>query len=104
MLQRSSNNLGALYLDMEKPEEALPYLSTALEEARKFGGIALAEALRNMARAYGLLGDAASEYGYYREAAPMLEEVYGPEHPRTAGAKARLAELAQEHPEYGTDA
>lgn len=104
LLQRNSNNLGVLYLDMEKPEEALPHLQTALEEARKFGGIALAEALRNMAKAYGLLGDAASEYGYYREAAPMLEEVYGPEHPRTAGAKARLAELAQEHPEYGTDA
>lgn len=103
VLQRCSNNLGAMYLDMGKPGEALPHLSVAMEEGRKLGGIALAEALRNMARAYGLLGDAASEYGYYREAVPLLEEVYGPEHPRTAEAKARLAELAEGHPEYDRD-
>lgn len=103
LLQRGSNNLGVLYLDMEKPQEALLYLPTALEEGRKRGGIALAEALRNMARAHGLLGDAALEHRYYQEAAPLLEEVYGPEHPRTAETKARLAELAEEHPEYGTD-
>lgn len=96
LLQRCSNNLGAMYLDMGKPGVALPHLSVALEEGRKLGGICLAEALRNMARAYGLLGDTASEYGYYREAVPLLEEVYGPEHPRTAEAKARLAELAED--------
>lgn len=101
---RFCNNLGSLYLDMGKPQEAMPHLSTALEGVRESGGIALAEALRNMARAYGLLGDTALEYRHYREAAPLLEEVYGPEHPRTEEAKARLAELAAEHPDYEADA
>lgn len=93
MLQRFSNNLSVLYLDMEKPEEALTYLQTALEEGQKFGGVSLAEALRNTARAHGLLGDLTSEYRYYQEAVPLLEEAYGPEHPRVREAKARLAEL-----------
>lgn len=90
------NNLAVLYLEMGNPEEALSYLSTALEGARKQRGIELAEVLRNLARAHGQLGNVALEYGYYQEAAPLLEEVYGPEHPRTADAKNRLAELIKE--------
>lgn len=97
MLQRFSNNLSVLYLDMEKPEEALPHLQMALEEGRKLGGIALAETLRNTARAHGLLGEWALEYRYFREAAPLLEEAYGSEHPRVTEAKARLAELEKDY-------
>lgn len=102
MLQRFSNNLAVLYLDLGKPEEALLHLPVALEEGRKLGGIALAEALRNMARAHGLSGNTVLEYRYYQEAAPLLEEVYGPEHPRTAEAEARLAELEKQQAHSGT--
>lgn len=93
MSQRFHNNLGVLYLEMGNPGEALRYLPTALEKGRKLGGIALAEALRNTARAYRLLGDAKRELRYCREAAPLLREVYGPDHPRAREAGERLAEL-----------
>lgn len=91
-----SNNLAVAYLELEQPENALPHLDTALELVRPQGGIALAEALRNRARAYRQLGDKQQEYACLAQASPLLDAVYGADHPRAAAARERLAELAAE--------
>lgn len=88
-----SNNISVAYLELGQPEEALKHLDNAIGFARKQGGIALAEALRNRARAYGQLGDEKQEYICLEEASPLLEEAYGVEHPRAEAARQRLAEL-----------
>lgn len=93
LLHMFSNNLAVLYLDLEKPDEAIPHLNTALEFARKQGGIALGEGLKNMARAHGMLGEYGKERECLTEAVPLLGAAYGPEHPRAKAAKARLEEL-----------
>lgn len=86
-------NYAALLLDMEKPEDAMPYLTAALDTARQQGGLALGEALRSIARAHGMLGDWENERTHLSEAYPLLEAAYGAEHPRTVAARERLAEL-----------
>ena len=91
-----SNNISVLYLEMERPREALQHLEVALELAREQGGIALGEVLRNRARAYGQLGDARQEYQGLLEAVPLLEEAYGAEHPRAQASRKRLEELEGE--------
>lgn len=93
VLQIFSNNISVAYLELERPQEALMYLDTALELARSQGGLAVGEAQRNRARAFRLLGDISSEYQCLTEATPLLEESYGGEHPRTTAAKQRLLEL-----------
>lgn len=90
------NNYAVLLLDMEKPEEAMPHIATVLTVARQQGGIALGEALRNMARANGLMGDYGEEYQCLQEAVPLLAEAYGPEHPRVVAASDRLTQLRQQ--------
>ena len=64
--------------------------------AREQGGIALAEALRNKARAHGMLGDCAQERECLEEALPLLEQAYGPEHPRPTAARERLTQLREQ--------
>lgn len=91
-----SNNLSVVYLELEQPQKALSYLDTVLESARPQGGITLAEAQRNRARAFGQLGDKKQEYACLQEASPLLDASYGPEHPRSAAARQRLAELTAE--------
>ena len=89
------NNYAVLLLDMGKPEEAMPHISKVLAVARQQGGIALGEALRNQARANGLLEDYEQEYQCLQEAVPLLQEAYGPEHPRVVAARERLAQLCE---------
>ena len=91
--QRICCNLSGIYLDMKEPENALVYLRDAVEEGRKIGGLPLGEALRYSADAWGMLGDTAQELAALEEAAPILEEAYGPEHPRAKTTLQRLAEL-----------
>ena len=93
LLHMFSNNLAVLYLDLAKPEEAIPHLNTALEFARKQGGIALGEGLKNMARAHRLLDETEEERKCLKEACPLLDAAYGPEHPRAKAARERLEEL-----------
>ena len=93
MVKAYSNNIAVMYLDMEKPEEALRYLEEAFSLAKDQEGIPLAEILKNLARAYGLLGNEAEEYEYLKKASPMLDNGYGPKHPRSEAARQRLAEL-----------
>lgn len=93
VIQIFSNNIAVAYLELERPREALNYLETALELARAQGGLAVGEAQRNRARAFRLMENSQEEYACLVEAAPLLEESYGPEHPRTTAAKQRLQEL-----------
>lgn len=93
MLQQFSNNLANVYLSMEKPDEALKHLQVAETEGRKLGGIALAEALRNTARAYGQLGESGPELEYLKEAVPLLKQVYGEKNPRYRESAERLSQL-----------
>ena len=96
MLSVFGNNLAVTYLELGRPREALTHLETTLEVARNQGGIALGEAQRNRARAYGLLGDRQQEYRCLLEASPLLDAAYGPDHPRSSAARQRLAELKEE--------
>ena len=90
------NNYAVLLLDMGQPEEALPVIGQVLAIAREQGGIALGEALRNKARAHGMLGDDAQERECLEEALPLLEQAYGPEHARPTAARERLAQLREQ--------
>lgn len=90
------NNYAVLLLDMGQPEAALPVIDQVLAIAREQGGIALGEALRNKARAHGMLGDAAQERECLTEALPLLEQAYGPEHARPTAARERLAQLREQ--------
>ena len=90
------NNYAVLLLDMGQPEEALPVIGQVLAIAREQGGIALGEALRNKARAHGMLGNTAQERECLEEALPLLEQAYGPEHPRPTAARERLAQLQEQ--------
>ncbi|MDE5590239.1 MAG: tetratricopeptide repeat protein [Acetatifactor sp.] len=87
---RTINNMSVMYLDWGKPEEALRWL----EEIRPFvcgtGGIGFAESSYNLSRAWQQLGDREKELQYLKEAAPLLEQYYGSEHPKAADAKERL--------------
>lgn len=91
--QRVSCNISGVYLDLKQPKEALKHLRDAVGEGRKIGGLPLGEALRYSADAWGMLGDTAQELAALEEAAPILEEAYGPEHPRVKTTRQRLAEL-----------
>lgn len=87
---RTINNMSVMYLDWGKPEEALRWL----EEIRPFvcgtGGIGFAECSYNLSRAWQQLGDREKELQYLEEAAPLLEQYYGSEHPKVLDAKRRL--------------
>lgn len=96
MLGLFSNNLSVAYLELEQPEKALIHLEVALKQVRQQGGIALAEAQRNRARAFGQLGDKKQEYASLQEASILLDASYGPDHPRSTAARQRLAELKEE--------
>lgn len=96
MISMFSNNLSVAYLELEQPEKALAHLEFTLEIVRQQGGIGLAEAQRNRARAFGQLGDKQQEYTCLLEASPLLDISYGPDHPRSAAARQRLAELKEE--------
>lgn len=96
MISMFSNNLSVAYLELEQPRKALAHLEVTLEIVRPQGGIALAEAQRNRARAFGQLEDRRQEYACLLEASPLLDVSYGPDHPRSAAARQRLAELKEE--------
>lgn len=87
------NNYAVLLLDMGKPEEAIPHILKVLSVSRTQGGIALGEALRNLARAQGMLGQFDQERESLQEAVPLLEAAYGSDHPRPTAARARLSQL-----------
>lgn len=90
---RIYNNMAVAYLDGGKPSEAIEALGLSYAIGQKLGGLVIAEPANNLARAYGMLGDREKELAYLQEAAPLLEQGYGPDHPRTRAAKERLSVL-----------
>ena len=89
---RILNNMSVMYLDQEEYEKALEYLLEAYEKAKAMGGLALAETGNNLSKAWRGNGDREMELQYLKEAAPVLEQFYGSDHPKVLDAKARLAE------------
>lgn len=87
--QRILNNLGVLYMDCEKMEEALECFTSAYEMGKKMGGLPQAEPANNLSKAWGILGDREKELQYLEEALPILEQFYGSEHPKVVDAKKR---------------
>lgn len=89
---RILNNMSVMYLDQNMPETALEYLPDAYERGKVLGGLALAETANNYSKAYHALGNREKELEYLKEAAPVLEQFYGSEHPKVVDAKKRLEE------------
>lgn len=89
---RLLNNMSVMYLDWGKPKEALDCLMKAEPVAREMGGLPEAELNNNLSKAYHQLKDREKELHYLREAAPVLEQFYGSEHPKVVDAKKRLAQ------------
>ena len=89
---RMINNMSVMYLDWEKPEEALSWLESVRTFACDLGGLGFAENSYNLSRAWQQLGDREKELQYLREAAPLLEQFYGGGHPKVKDAKKRLTE------------
>lgn len=91
-IQRCYNNLGVMYLDWEKENEALECLTKAYKMAKEanWSPVATAEAANNLSKVYGKLGEREKELLYLNEAYPLLESVYGPENPKVKEAARRL--------------
>ena len=89
---RILNNMSVMYLDRDMPETALEYLPDAYERGKQLGGLALGETANNYSKAYRALGVREKELEYLKEAAPILEQFYGNEHPKVVDAKKRLEE------------
>lgn len=89
---RLFNNMSVMYLDWRKPAKALDCLTKAEPIGRKMGGLSEAELNNNLSKAYHQLKDRKKELYYLREAAPVLEQFYGSEHPKVIDAKKRLEE------------
>ena len=70
MLLMVDNNMSVVYLDLGRPEEAIPYLTEALELTKENGlvGSAVAEPTWNLARVYRALGDEEKEDIYLKAA------------------------------------
>ena len=98
LLLMVDNNMSVVYLDLGKPEEAIPYLTEALELAKENGlvGPAVAEPTWNLARVYRALGDEEKEDIYLKAAVEGFRECYPPEHPKRIAAEQRLKERQEE--------
>lgn len=94
--QRICCHLSGVYLDLDRPEEALLYLRDAVEEGRAIGGLPLGEALWSAAEVYRQLGNTKEEFTFLAEAAPLLEGAYGKQHPKVQSAWQRLDEHKEE--------
>lgn len=86
---RIVNNMGVMFLDWEKYDEAKKYLTKGYELGNALGGIALGEAANNMSKLWRALKDREKEMEYLRQALPILEQIYGSEHPKVLDAKKR---------------
>ncbi len=87
---RLLNNMSVMYIDWEKPKEALDCLKEALPLAEKMGGLGLAEVHNNFSRAYRQKGNRSKELQYLKLALPVMEANYGAEHPKVVDGRKRL--------------
>ena len=84
------NNIGVLYLEWEKPKEALEYLLKAYELAKDVDRDSQGETAYRLSQAYAALGECEKEQECLREALPIIEKMYGEEHPKVVDAKQRI--------------
>lgn len=90
---RVLNNLGVLYLECDRLEEAQEQFIQAYEMGKELGGLAQAEPANNLSKVWGKLGDKDKELQYIEEALPIMEHFYGSEHPKVVDAKKRREEI-----------
>ncbi len=83
-------NMSVMYLDWEKPEEALDCLTKAEPAGKEMGGLTEAELNNNFSRTWRMLGDREKELEYLKKAVPVLEQFYGSGHPKVEDAKLRI--------------
>ena len=86
------NNIGVLYLEWEKPGEALEYLLKAYELAKDIDRDSMGETAYRLSQAYAALGNREKELECLKEALPIIEKFYGEEHPKVMDAKQRMEE------------
>lgn len=87
---RMINNMSVMYLDWEKPGEALTWLTGIRPYACEMGGLGFAESSYNLSRVWQQLGDREKELQYLEEAIPLLKRFYGDEHPKVKDAERRM--------------
>ncbi|MBR5317814.1 MAG: tetratricopeptide repeat protein [Lachnospiraceae bacterium] len=84
------NNIGVLYLEWEKPEEAMEYLLRAYDMAKDVDRDSQGETAYRLSQAYAALGESEKEQECLQEALPIIEKMYGEEHPKVVDAKQRI--------------
>lgn len=95
ILQVLLNNIGVMFLEWDRPESSLEYLSRAYELGQAIGEIPAAESANNLSKAYHKLGERKQEQRFLLEAYPILEKTYGVEHPKVKEARERKELLTQ---------
>lgn len=86
------NNIGVLYLEWGKPEEAMDYLLRAYELAKDIDRDSQGETAYRLSQAYAALGESKKEKECLQEALPIIEKMYGEEHPKVVDARKRMEE------------
>ena len=76
-------------MEWEKPWEALEYLLKAYELAKDIDRDSQGETAYRLSQAYAALGDFKKEQECLQEALPIIEKMYGEEHPKVVDAKQR---------------
>lgn len=84
------NNIGVLYLEWEKPGEAMEYLLKAYELAKDIDRDSQGETAYRLSQAYAALGNHEKEQECLQEALPIIEKMYGEEHPKVKDARQRI--------------
>lgn len=84
------NNIGVLYLEWEKPGEAMEYLLKAYELAKDIDRDSQGETAYRLSQAYAALDNREKEQECLQEALPIIEKMYGEEHPKVVDARQRV--------------
>lgn len=84
------NNIGVLYLEWERPKQAMEYLLSAYELAKDIDKDSQGETAYRLSQAYAALGNREKEQECLQEALPIIEKVYGEEHPKVKDARQRI--------------
>lgn len=95
LLSVVNNNIGVAYLGCQKPDLALKHLKKSYELAVDMSEIARAEPAWNMSRAWRQKQEWEQELTCLKEAYPIFQKVYGPEHAKTEAARERLEQYGQ---------
>ena len=91
-IARIHNNMGVMYLDWEKLEDAEQCLRKAYKTGKEHDGMLKAESANNLSKLYHKQGNRKKELEYLEIALPIMEKYYGSEHPKVIDAKKRKNE------------